>query len=157
MGTVRLNNELDLTYPDGFHEMGKEELSRQTFYDTAPDWSISDPERHMAIAVSWRRTNGFLARLLKTKDIAVKMEAKIKVPMQQCGYRLEGFVVREPGGVRGDGYRYDYEVQDTGMSGESIYLKNGSTFYYIHAYFRTSLKEESLAVLDGIFDSFSWS
>lgn len=156
METVLLNNELNLTYPDGFHEMGKEELSRQTFYDTAPDWSISDPDRHMVIAISWKRTNGLLAKLLNTKDMAVKMEAKIKVPMQQYGYRLEGFVAREPGGRRGDGYRYVYEVQDTGMSGESIYLKNGNTFYYIHSYYRTSLKEDSLAVLDGIFDSFSW-
>ena len=91
----------------------------------------------------WKKTNGFVAKLLNTKDIVKKMEAGIRNPMQQYGYHLEEFLSLEAGGKNADGYRYSYTVQETGMSGESLCIKNKNTFYYIHCYYRTELKEIS--------------
>ena len=49
-----------------------------------------------------------------------------------------------------------YKVQDIGMMGESLSVKSGSNFYYIHSYLRQELREESLSVLDGIFETAAW-
>ena len=84
------------------------------------------------------------------------MEAKIRKPMSQYGYTLEGFMTREVGGKTADGYRYAYEVKGIGMVGESLSLKSGGNFYYIHSYFRQELREPSLQVLDKVFTSVTW-
>ena len=42
------------------------------------------------------------------------------------------------------------------MAGESLYLKNRNTFYYIHCYFRDALRDASLPVLDEIFGTVNW-
>ena len=131
METVVLNNEMQLSYPDGFHVTSEEELSKMTFYGEAPGWCISDPGRHIDLSVSWKKTNGLFAKILNTREIAKNMG-------------------------RADGYLYAYEVQGTGMAGESLYLKNRNTFYYIHCYFRDALRDASLPVLDEIFGTVNW-
>ena len=156
METVVLNNEMQLSYPDSFHVMSEEELSKMTFFGEAPGWCISDPERHIDVSVSWKKTNGLFAKILNTREIAKNMEAQIRKPMGQYGYRLDSFLEKELGGRRADGYLYAYEVQGTGMAGESLYLKNGNTFYYIHCYFRDAMRDDSLPVLDEIFGSVRW-
>ena len=97
MEKIQLNNELTLTYPEGFHVMGKEELEKHQYFGEAPAWSISDPGRHVMISIAWKKTNGFVAKLLNTKDIVQKMEAGIRNPMQQYGYHLEEFLSLEAG------------------------------------------------------------
>ncbi len=100
METVVLNNEMQLSYPDGFHVMSEEELSKMTFYGEAPGWCISDPERHIDLSVSWKKTNGLFAKILNTREIAKNMEAQIRKPMGQYGYRLDSFLEKELGGRR---------------------------------------------------------
>lgn len=157
MEKATLNNELDITFPEGFHVMDKEEMEKHKYVGEAPGWCITDPERHIVVSVSWKKINGLAARLLNTKDIAKRMETGIRAAMSQYGYKFEEFISLKPGGKNADGYRYSYTVQETGMSGQSLCIKNGSTFYYVHCYYRTLLKEESLALLDGIMNSFSWT
>ena len=157
MGRTLLNNELDLTYPDSFAVMTEEELKKHEFYEDAPAFCISDPDRHIVISFSVRKANPFVAMLAGTKEVAKNMEAKIRKPMSKFGYQLEEFTTREIGGNHADGFRYSYEVQGTGMMGETLSVKSGSSFYYIHCYFRKELREESLAVLDEIFGAASWT
>ena len=151
-----LNNEMSISYPEGFHVMDKEELKGQQFLQEGPGWCISDPDRHIVVSAAWRKTNGLIARMLNTRDVAKNMSAQIRKPMQKFGFQLEGFLQKEMGGLRADGYLYQYVVQGTGMAGESFCIKKGSTFYYIHCYFRQALKDESLAVLEEIFQSVTW-
>ena len=77
MEKMKLNNELTITYPDGFHVMDQEELGKHQYFGEAPGWSISDPDRHIMISAAWKKTNGIVAKLLNTKDIARQMEAGI--------------------------------------------------------------------------------
>ena len=156
MSTVQLNKELNLTYPESFAEMAQEDFKKHKFFEEAPGFCIRDEDRHIMISVSWRQANPFVAMLAGSADIAKNMEAKIRKPMAKFGYHLEGFMSREIGGKTADGYRYTYKVQDIGMIGESLSVKSGSNFYYIHSYLRQELKEESLPVLDGIFETASW-
>ena len=156
MGSTQLNNEMNLQYPDGFKIMSEEELRKHKFYEEAPGFCINDPDRHIVLSVSWRQANPFVAMLAGTKEVAQSMESKIRKPMRKFGYRLEEFMTREVGGKPADGYRYTYTVQGTGMMGESLSVKSGSNFYYIHSYFRQELKEDSLKMLDEIFAAVTW-
>ena len=52
--------------------------------------------------------------------------------------------------------RYTYTAEDVGMTGESFSLKKGKTFYYLHAYYRTELAEESAAVIGEMLGSSEW-
>lgn len=58
MFNVRINNEIGLTYPDGFQEMGAEELTR---YFGKPDnrWGVYDADQHIILSVSWAKA-GFM-------------------------------------------------------------------------------------------------
>lgn len=157
METVHLNNELKLTYPDGFHVMDQAELGKYQFYSEAPGWCINDPDRHIMASVSWKQVPGIFARMLKIKEVAKSMEGQMAQAMKAYGYRLDEFVSRTPGGKEAEGFCYEYSVQETGMSGISLAIKNKNTFYYVHMYYRSALKEESLPVLDDILDSAVWT
>ena len=156
MGTALLNNELKLTCPEGFREMSKEELSGYNFYSEAPGWCVNDADRHIMVSVSWKQVPGLFAKMLKVKDVAKSMEGQMAQAMKAFQYKLVEFTARTPGGKEAEGFHYDYTVQDTGMSGESLCVKNRNTFYYLHFYYRTALKEESMAVVDEILQSASW-
>ena len=156
MGKTQLNKELNLSYPDEFKVLTGEDLKKYQFYEEAPGFCISDAVHHIMISISWRQANPFVAMLAGTADIARNMEAKIRKPMSKFGYHLEEFITRQIGGKPADGYRYTYSVQDVGMVGESLSVKSGSNFYYIHSYFREELREESLKLLDQIFADVTW-
>lgn len=156
METATLNNELNLTYPDGFHVMSKEELSGYNFFSEAPGWCLNDPDRHIMVSISWKQVPGLFAKMLKAKDVAKNMEEQMSKAMKVYDYRLDEMVSLLPGGKEAEGFRYDYTVQETGMSGLSLCVKNKNTFYYLHFYYRTALKEESYPVLEEILQSAVW-
>lgn len=147
---------MNLNYPDGFKVMTEKDLKQYNYFDEAPGFCIHDQDRHIMISISWRQANPFVAMLASSADIAKNMEAKIRKPMNKYGYKLEGFMTRTVSGKTADGYRYTYAVKGIGMIGESLSLKNGSNFYYIHSYIRQELREESLKVLGEIFGNVSW-
>jgi hypothetical protein len=95
--------------------------------------------------------------MLKVKEIAKSMEAQMGKAMKAYEYGLEEFVSRIPGGKEAEGFCYQYKVQETAMSGMSLSMKNRNTFYYIHMYYRSALKDESLPVLETILDSIVWT
>ena len=76
--------------------------------------------------------------------------------MAAYGYALAGFLSEDAGGVPAEGYRYTYTTEDVGMTGESFSLKKGKTFYYLHAYYRTELAEESASVIREMLSSSEW-
>ena len=75
MSTTQLNNELNLTYPEGFKVMTPEDLKQYKFFEEAPGFCINDSDRHIIISVSWRQSNPFVAMLVSSADIAKNMEA----------------------------------------------------------------------------------
>ena len=150
-----LNQELKIVIPDGFHEMSETERGNLNLYKESPDWSITDPDRHILLSVSWKK-QALAAMLLSAREIAVKMEKSLRKPMEPYGYRLEGFLKESFDGTAAEGFRYSYTAQGIGMTGESFSVKKGKTLYYIHCYLRSELLEESLPVLKEIFASWKW-
>ena len=157
METALLNNELNLSYPDGFHVMDQAELSAYNFYAAAPGWCINDPDRHIMVSVAWKQVPGLFAKMLKVKEVAKSMEGQMAQAMKAYDYRLQEYVSRIPGGKEAEGFSYQYKVQETEMSGASFSIKNKNTFYYIHMYYRSALKDQSLPVLEEILDSAAWT
>ena len=157
METALLNNELNISYPDGFHVMDQSELSAYNFYAAAPGWCINDPDRHIMVSVAWKQIPGLFAKMLKTKEVAKSMEGQMAQAMKAYDYRMDEFVSRTPGGKEAEGFCYQYKVQETEMSGMSFSIKNKNTFYYIHMYYRSALKDQSLPVLEEILNSAVWT
>lgn len=156
METAVLNDILTITYPKGFHVMSAEELGNINFYKEAPKWSISDPERHMIIAVYWRPNKGFFGKLADEKDVEETVEGKTRKLMKPFGYKLEEQFVRNVGSEEGEGFRYTYQVQETEMTGETLIVQKNKVTYYFYCYYRTELQEESKKTLDEIAGSVRW-
>ena len=150
-----LNQEWKLTVPDGFREMDEAEREGVTYLGGAPQWTITDPERHIVVSAAWKKS-GLAALMLSSKEVAKRMEAGVRGPMAAYGYALAGFLSEDAGGVPAEGYRYTYTTEDVGMTGESFSLKKGKTFYYLHAYYRTELAEESASVIREMLSSSEW-
>lgn len=155
METYTLNNEMNISIPEGFRQMSAEERSRLNFIKDGEGECFTDTERHMILSIAWKKA-GFAGLLVNTKEAAESMEKQTAGPMAPYGYKNEGFFSRDIGGNESRGFCYSYEAQGTAMSGESMIVKNGKTFYYLHAYMRTALKEESEAVVKEILDGISW-
>ena len=155
MNDIKLNT-LRLHYPEGFHVLSDEELSKYNYYNGKPSWAISDPDRHILSCVSWKKANAFAKMLFKSKDVAKSMESKLKELMVQYEYEFKESISRSLDGERADGFKYTYTAQDIAMTGESFSVIREKTYYYIHFYYRQELEEESLSVINGMLDSITW-
>ena len=154
---MKLNEELEINYiPEGFHVMDSEELSSLKAYGGQPNWCIKDPERHIIITVSWKKS-GFAALLTSSGEVARSMEKHISKASEPFGYELQGFITRNLGEKTTDGFCYTYTAQGIPMTTETHSLKNKKMFYYINIYMRTELLSESETTTASILESCHWS
>ena len=148
-----LIHKMEMTIPEGFYELGEEELARMNFLSNGPCVCLSDPERHMIISLGLKQTGRFASALLSAKDLGRNMEKQLKKWMRPYDYRPGDFREREIAGMSAFGFSYGYTVQDVEMYGESYAAKEGKVIYYLHLYAREALKEDSIAVWDKILSS----
>ena len=114
--TININNEWTMEFPEGFRVLTDEERRSMNFIENGPGVCLSDPDRHIKVSISWKKTR-LLAALADPKDAVKTMEAKISRPMQQFGYKQDGFFERPVGGKSFSGSRYSYTAQGIGMTG----------------------------------------
>ena len=139
MGGVRkmnakINNEINLTYPDTYQEMGEEELQR--YFSTAQNrWGVYDAERHVILSVCWKKA-GFLSFLTDAESILIGAEARMKRKL--INYRrLDASKTKIASKKKNAfGIRFEYRVNDANIyhSGDMRimkYKKNFYTFQYI--------------------------
>ncbi|MBR3349888.1 MAG: hypothetical protein IKG55_07425 [Solobacterium sp.] len=150
MRTKVVNNRLEIFWPEGFHEMSKEEIGHMSSPFGAPAFCLKDPERHIILAAGCRTINGFSAMMLNVNDLADRMKKDLEGQMQPFGCHFDDPVNIKIGTAEAGGWRYGYTVQDTPMCAESLVLKDGKDLYYLHFYYREALKEESLPVIEEI-------
>ena len=153
MQEITVNEQVIMTFPDGFHVMTEEERSKMNVAGEGSWIGVADPDRHMIVSAGWRQAGGLAGILLNGHDIAKEAEKRIRKPMQPFGYRLEGFAERTIAGMNAYGFRYAYTAQDIGMNSETYAVKNGKAVMYFHVYFREELREESLSVWNDILNS----
>lgn len=150
------NDVLKMDLPEGFHVMDAEERSQMNSMGDGPFECLTDPDRHITIAIGWKAAGGLAGMLLNAKDMARNMETQIRRPMKAFGYRPEGFTERVTAGLRTYGFRYTYTAQEIPMLGESLVFKVDKCFYYLHLYTRDGLREASLPVWESILDSMTF-
>ncbi len=73
-----INNELEISWPEGFHRMNEAEL-RKAFKDN----------RHMMITVLWNRTNMLSAMTVGPKTVAYSVEHKIMTSFDKSSYHFK--------------------------------------------------------------------
>ena len=150
-----LNEELELTYPEGFHVMDEKEMSELHFLEEGAGLCLSDPQRHIILTVGWKNA-GLAGMMLNAKDAAKKAESAVAGAMKPFGIRSYGLEEGTVGGKKSYSFRYEYTAKETGMTGVTHTVKSGNTFYYFNYYGRTELNGESLPVLEEILGSVIW-
>ena len=138
-GNLTLNQQLTISFPEGFRVMDEAERSKLNVLGKGPGECITDPERHVVMSFGWKAV-GLAALLLSAKDAAGKAESDICKAMSGYGYHLGGFLSREVGGEKAEGFAFDYEAQGIRMYAESFVVKYKKVLYFLHFYTRRELK-----------------
>ncbi len=145
-------NELMITYPESFHEMDETEKAGLNFFKEGPGVCLSAPELHILVSIGWKKS-GFASLLVSEKEAAENGEKQIRKAMSVNVYQLDKYTEYTLDGKAAYGYRYTYQVQDVGMTGENVVLKHNKVFYYLNFYARTELMADSLPVWQEMLDS----
>ena len=87
-----LEDKLFLEYPEGFHELDKDERKGLVLLEDGPCLCLFDQEKHILISIGWKKLSGFSSMMLRTADIAANMAKQIKAGMQAFAYRQLGSV-----------------------------------------------------------------
>lgn len=130
MNNARINNELDLAYPDGFGEMRADELTR---YFSSPDnrWGVYNADKHIILSVSWAKA-GF-RHLLTDADLYLSgMEARMRRSLLNY-QRISSFPIKIAS-KKAQGIRFEYRVNDARIVhvADLIVFKHKKKFYAIH-------------------------
>jgi len=130
MNNVKINNEMNLNYPDSFREMSAEELTK---FFRSPDnrWGAIDPDRHIIFSVSWAKA-GFMN---SDPEMAVS-EAEARLRRSLLNYqRISEFNIKIAS-KKAYGVRFEYRVDESCRVQISDmimfkYKKNFYTIYYV--------------------------
>ena len=153
MNQTLIHNELSLSWPDGFHEMDRDEM-KGLYQDDNPDrWGIWDQERHIIITVFWHDSNAILAALAGPKDVAKSTEKQLKKGLKKHAYQFGGFYQTELCGQGAHGFRYSYQIGDVTQAAEVLVLKRKNTCYTIYYYAREELAAASRPVFEDVLRS----
>lgn len=128
MNNVKINNTINLTYPDSYREMGDEELTR--YFSTPKDrWGVYDSDRHIILSVSWSKV-GFLT---DEETALFGMEARMRRNLLNY-QQISSFKTKIASKKKACGVRFEYRVNDAKLVqvADLIVFKNKNRFYYIY-------------------------
>ncbi len=153
---MKLNINLEIVVPEGFHVMDENDARRRTILAGGEGAVLEDPERHAVISIGWKAVGRLALKILSTKNIAGRAERSIRRAMKGYDYYFEEETEPLIGGRKADGFRYTYFAQGVKMAGESDVVKFEQTLYYFHLYTRDALKEENRVTWNEILASAEW-
>ena len=151
MPDVKINNELTLTYPEGFQEMNEETLTR---YFSSPKnrWGVYDPERHVIISVSWTKA-GFFSFLTDAENVLLSAQARMRSNL--INYKRTSSSKMKIAGKKGFGFRFEYRVNDRNIyqSGDLRAFKYKGKFYALEYIGRRITDEEHHPIFEEVMES----
>ena len=148
--------KMSVVLTEGFRVMDEEEKKQLNFYGEAADLCLKDEEKHILMCMASKKVNPLAILIINEKDLIRQTEKVMAGAMKPYGYGFKEYLSRDIGGRKAQGYLYDYLAEDIEMSGETFCLKKDKAIYYIYAYFRRSLEDESLKAIDVLLDQISW-
>jgi len=151
MNNAKINNEIELTYPDGFNQMGEEELSR--YFGTAADrWGVYDAENHTILAVGWRKA-GFFANLADEESCMIGIESRMRRSL--LNYQRLSSYQPKIGKKKYYAIRFEYRVKDAALVqlADLVVIKYKKKFYTIHYITRKNNAIEMLPAFEEVLKS----
>ena len=124
MTNVKINDTINLSYPDGFKEMGEAELTK---YFGNPDnrWGAYNAEQHVILSVSWAKKGLFA-------DVESKLiEAESRLSRSLLNFQKVTAIDTKIADIKAKGIRFEYRVNDSVMVhiADLIILKHKNMFY----------------------------
>ena len=156
MAAITLNDEMKITFPEGFTVMSREEL-KQAYGDDIPDrYGMKDAEKHMIFCVYWHEGPKFLSKLADCKSLRDRCEKLISKSMRNHSYKLEGRFESSLCGMEVQGFRHSYILQDIEFVSEVRVLKKDNVCYTLYYYTRSETEKANEPVRDEILNSISF-
>ena len=152
MEPIVLNDEIQISGLDRFRVMTEEETAGVRLGKQGKVICVIAPDLHIILSLGWKKEGGLFTRLLGGNDPVANMEGCYRRAFKPYGFAMGGYLERTIAGERARGLRYTYTAQGIEMTGESYALKKNGTMYYLHSYYRTSFREESVRIWNGILD-----
>ncbi len=162
MNNLVLNNNMNVTVPEGFKEISKEEVQAMTACGgQAPMWNILNEEDHVLISASWVKAGWLASHILNSKDMANNIQKRTKATTNnhpELGYSFTRVQETNLGGNKAYAYTCTYtatnkEGEKVNMVGETAVLKFGNTFYVFQSCYREALKDKGVKALQEIYAS----
>ena len=151
-------NQLNLAVPEGFDVLTAEELKNlNPLKEGDGGGAIRNSEKHIVVSAAWKKHGGLVSLLVSQDEGIEALEKQLAKALKPYGYVRDEFKKETVGAKEADAVVYHYEAQSVPMCAESIMVKDGGIYYYIHCYYRSELAEESRKVLEEIFKDSSWA
>ena len=130
MNTVKINNEIGLTYPESFGEMNEEMLTKY-FGSTNNRWGAYDADKHVILSVSWQKA-GFLSFITDAESVTDGAEARLRRSLLNY-QRVTSFKMKVAG-KKAYGIRFEYRVNERKLVqvADLITFKHKKNFYSIY-------------------------
>lgn len=130
MLTARINNEFDLTYPDGFEEMNEAALTRH-FGSAENRWGAYEAAQHIILSVSWAKAS--FMKTLGDADVYLSgLEARLRRSL--VNYQRVTDYQMKIGKQKAYGIRFEYRVNDSVNIhvGDIVVFKHKKKYYAVY-------------------------
>lgn len=130
MLNVQINNEVNLTYPDGFNVMNEEELTR--YFGTPADrWGAYQADDHIILSVKWTKA-GFKRTLTDAESFMIEVESGLMRNL--VNYQRVTDYKLKIGKKKAYGIRFTYRVKDSVSIHVSdvVVFKHKKYFYTVY-------------------------
>ena len=136
MNSVAVNNEITVSYPDGFEIMSSEELDKAYAGVNDDKWGIWDKDSHVIITILWQKVNPVMLALADVKAIAMKNESMAAGMYKNSGYDGKGFFSETINGRKAEGYWFEYDVASIRQQAASVLFKTRNNVYSLSVFAR---------------------
>ena len=152
MSEVKLNDELTVTIPEGFHVMDEEE-QKQVFSGYSEDrWSIRDEAGNTTVSIMWNKLNFLQAAMANLDATAAQVEQAMSRNMRD--YLLTDSVSPLVGGEKSKGFCYTYSVGEEPYTGEWLALRHKRVLYIVAYYAKNVDGEPAWEIFDRLLETF---
>lgn len=152
MNNVKINNEINMTYPDGFKEMGEEELKKH-FGSAVNRWGAFDADKHIVLSVGWKKA-GFFGFMKDAETYQIELESRLRRCLLNY-QRIDSFKTKIAGKKKANGIRFEYRVNDSVSvhAGDVFIFKNKKWFYAVYYITRKNHAAEHLPAFEEVLKS----
>lgn len=133
MYNVKINNEIGLNYPDGYEEMGQEELTRY-FGNPENRWGAYNAEQHIILSVKWEKA-GFMQSdpEMYLYDIEARLRKSLVNYQKIQSYSFDVTQKKKKYKIK-NGLRFEHRVNDSARVHivDLVVFKYKKNFYSVY-------------------------